>query len=37
VTVEDGDVVLVDPAYDYPGRGPVEDDGALTSTSDVEF
>ncbi len=37
VTVDDGDVLLVDPAYDYVGRGPAADDGDLTSTSNVEF
>lgn len=37
VAVESDAVVLTDPAYDYLGRGPAEDDGDLTSTSNVEF
>jgi hypothetical protein len=38
VAVEDGDVVLVDSAYEFVGVGPVqEDDGDLSSTSNIEF
>jgi nitrite reductase/ring-hydroxylating ferredoxin subunit len=38
VAVENGDVVLVDSAYEFVGVGPVrEDDGDLSSTSNIEF
>ncbi|MFC4436770.1 MULTISPECIES: Rieske (2Fe-2S) protein [Natrialbaceae] len=38
VTVDDGDVYLVDDEYEFVGTGPVEtDDADLTSTSNVEF
>ncbi|ELY93216.1 Rieske iron sulfur-like protein [Natrialba chahannaoensis JCM 10990] len=36
-TVVDGDVYLADDDYEFVGRGPVETDGDLTSTSNVEF
>lgn len=38
VTVKDGDVVLVDPDYEFVGTGPIEEDPTdLSSTSNVEF
>jgi nitrite reductase/ring-hydroxylating ferredoxin subunit len=38
VAVVDGAVLLVDDEYEYVGPGPVDDDdGDLTSTSNVEF
>jgi len=37
VAVEDGDVRLVDDAYGVVGTGPIERDGDLSSTSNVEF
>ncbi|SDQ32465.1 Rieske (2Fe-2S) protein [Natronobacterium texcoconense] len=37
VTVDDGDVYLTDDAYEFVDTGPIEDDGDLTSTSNVEF
>ncbi|ELY89581.1 Rieske iron sulfur-like protein [Natrialba hulunbeirensis JCM 10989] len=36
-TVVDGDVYLTDDEYAFVGRGPVETDDDLTSTSNVEF
>ncbi|MCU4741899.1 Rieske 2Fe-2S domain-containing protein [Halobacteria archaeon AArc-m2/3/4] len=38
VTVDDGDVFLTDPEYEYVGRGGIEtDDLDRTSTSNIEF
>jgi nitrite reductase/ring-hydroxylating ferredoxin subunit len=37
VTVDDGDVYLVDDEYEFVGPGPIDDGGDLTSTSNVEF
>ncbi|ELZ07712.1 Rieske (2Fe-2S) protein [Natrialba aegyptia] len=37
VTVADGAVYLTDDDYEFVGRGPVETDDDLTSTSNVEF
>ncbi|MDG5759119.1 Rieske 2Fe-2S domain-containing protein [Natronococcus sp. A-GB1] len=37
VTVSDGDVYLTDEEYEFVAAGPIEDDGDLTSTSNVEF
>ncbi|ELY98793.1 Rieske (2Fe-2S) protein [Natrialba asiatica] len=37
VTVEDEAVYLIDDDYEFVGRGPVETDDDLTSTSNVEF
>jgi len=38
VTVGDGEVRLVDPAYEFVGVGPIEEDPTdLSSTSNLEF
>lgn len=38
VAVADGDVHLADPAYEFVGVGPTEDDALdLSSTSNIEF
>ncbi|MDQ2049257.1 Rieske 2Fe-2S domain-containing protein [Natronolimnohabitans sp. A-GB9] len=37
VTVDDGDVYLTDDDYEYVGDGPLEDDGDLTSSSNVKI
>ncbi|WP_435078621.1 Rieske (2Fe-2S) protein [Halococcus sp. AFM35] len=37
VAVEDGQVKLADGRYEFVATGPNEDDGDLTSTSNVEF
>jgi nitrite reductase/ring-hydroxylating ferredoxin subunit len=38
IEVVDGEVRLVDPAYEFAGVGPMEDEsGNLSSTSNIEF
>ena len=38
VTIDDGEIYLVDDEYEFVGTGPVDtDDADLTSTSNVEF
>ena len=37
VAVDGDDVRLVDPDYEFAGVGPIEDDGDLSSTSNLEF
>ncbi|ELY37442.1 Rieske (2Fe-2S) protein [Natronorubrum tibetense] len=37
ITVDGGDVYLTDDEYSFVGEGPIEDDGDLTSTSNVKI
>ncbi|THE64326.1 (2Fe-2S)-binding protein [Salinadaptatus halalkaliphilus] len=37
VTVEDGEIYLTDPDFEYLGPGPIDDDDDMTSTSNVKI